>query len=367
MFRGLLKRVFGLGKKENTANYAYFEETKNTQESDAEEAVQALQSSLNNKRLIPVSTEERHQIAFYDFLFGESTRTAGHDELSLYVADKVELLLQSPKYILQALPILPTSLSTVIEQLNDEEFDTDLLVELIQQDPVIAAKVIELANSALYNRGNKAITDLKTAFMQLGTTGLVEGVINGFVSKLVPKSPIYFQQYGVKLWQHSLSTGTIAKQLLIESGAKEEAAQGYLVGLICNLGDMIIYQLMMEAFSVVHPDSQPNSFAFKELMLKNSKKLAYFIAKYWKFPQEIVDILALQTKITTQSKLPLLLTKRPIACYVYEANMLSEIELLFFADKLDESQVLAFKSTLIASKEARDYLNQMVKEKLEVK
>ena len=111
----------------------------------------------------------------------------------------------------------------------------------------------------------------------------IEGVINGFVSKLTPQSQIYFKQYGNKIWQHSLDTGVIANALIKASPFKAEAAQGYLIGLICNLGDMIIYQLLMEAFSFVHPDSQPNSYAFKELMQKKSKSLAYHIAKHWQF------------------------------------------------------------------------------------
>ncbi|WP_114327078.1 HDOD domain-containing protein [Candidatus Colwellia aromaticivorans] len=72
---------------------------------------------------------------------------------------------------MENLPVLPVSLAKVIEQLNDEEFDTEVLISLIQQEPVIAGKVIELANSSYYNRNNKNITDLKSAFMLLGANG----------------------------------------------------------------------------------------------------------------------------------------------------------------------------------------------------
>ena len=109
--------------------------------------------------------------------------------------------------------------------------------------------------------------------MILGTNGLIEGVINGFIGSFTPESRVYFQQYGVKIWQHCLSTGVIAKKLINSSPHKRDAAQGYLIGLICNLGDMIIYQLLTEAFAFIHPDSQPNSFAFKELMYKRINEL----------------------------------------------------------------------------------------------
>ena len=272
MFNQLVNSLFSSFKKKHTPNYFYFEDSRNLKEEEQEQAVTELQDLLTSESKKLVSLEEEYQLKFYNFLFGQSPPTQQHDELSLYIASQVENVLNSPNSVLESLPILPNSLTKILEQSAKDDFDTDVLLKLIQEEAVIAAKVIELANSSYYNRRNKEITDLKSAFMLLGVNGLIEGVINGFVSKLVPQSHIYFKQYGNKIWQHSLSTGVIAKELIAKSSGESESAQGYLIGLICNLGDMIIYQLLIEAFSFVHPDCQPNSFAFKELMFKNSKK-----------------------------------------------------------------------------------------------
>jgi len=295
MFKAILKLLFPTIKKKNVPNYFYYEEDKKAEEEIQQRAFDKDQSA---KLLRLVSVEEAHQQDFYDFLFGQSPATTQHDELSQYVADKIEVGLRKPKTIIEAMPVLPASLSKVIDQLSDNNFDTQELLNLIQQEPSIAAKVIELANSSFYNRTDKEIADLKSAFMLLGRNGLIEGVINGFVSKLTPQAQIYFKQYGNKIWHHSHTTGVISKELINKSLYKEEAAQGYLIGLICNLGDMIIFQLLMEAFSFIHPDCQPNSYAFKELMQQKSKKLTYHIAKHWQFPQSILDALALQVKVT---------------------------------------------------------------------
>ncbi len=354
MFISLLKRVFNGNRASAQANYVYFEETRNSQQEEAEQAINQLQNELAQTAISMTTPEEQQQKAFYDFLFGDSSVNTSQDELTLFVTEQIEKLLANPKYILEALPVLPTSLAKVLAQLNDEAFDTEVLIVLIEQEPVIAAKVIELANSALYKRGDKDITDLKSAFMQLGTQGLIEGVINGFVSKLTPNSPIYFQQYGQKIWQHSQSTGDIAKALVLQSEIKEEASQAYLLGLICNLGDMIIYQLLMEAFSIVHPDCQPNSFAFKELMYKNSKKLTYHIAKYWHFPEPILKTLALQAKINKTTLLKPLLAQRPIACYIYEANLISELMM----QNQNKDQLMVTAVELTFTEQAHQFIQQ---------
>jgi len=360
MFKKLVKRLFPAIKKNNKTNYLYFEEIKKSVDEMQETAITELQTSLSSKPVSAISAEEKYQKEFYDFLFGQSPPIKQHDELSLYISEQVEKLLKNPKNILESLPMLPASIVKVIEQLNDKEFDTEVLIALIQQEPVIAAKVIELANSSFYNHCNKEITDLKSAFMLLGVNGLMEGVINGFVNKLAPQSAIYFQQYGNKIWQHSLSTGVITKELIIKSPYKQECAQGYLIGLICNLGDMIIYQLLMEAFSCVHPDCQPNSFAFKELMFKNSKKITYYIAKHWHFPTSILDALVLQTKLTKSSMLPSLFEKRPIACYVYEANIISELEIRLSHSDISEDLLNEAKDFLVFSNEAKQYIEELL-------
>lgn len=360
MFKKLVKLLFPSIKINNQPNYIYFEEEKKSVEEMQEKAVTELQTSLVSKTVSLISMEEKYQKEFYDFLFGQSPPTEQHDELSIYIANQVDKLLENPKGILEALPILPTSLTKVLEQLNNKEFDTEVLVDLIQKEPVIALKVIELANSSFYNRRNIEITDIKSAFMLLGANGLMEGVINGFVSKLAPQSQIYFQQYGNKIWEHSLSTGIIAKKLINLSEYKLESAQGYLIGLICNLGDMIIYQLLIEAFSFVHPDCQPNSFAFKDLMLKNSKKITYYIAKHWNFPSSILDALALQAKLTKSSMLPPIFSKRPIACYVYEANIISEFAMRFEHNEIDEGSMNEAKDFLVFSNEAKQYINTLL-------
>lgn len=365
MFTTLIKRLFKKRSKK-ASNLYYFEE------SNPNKANNALQwdkvsttniSSQKNKSLpfVPKSFEQEYQLAFYDFLLGKSNNssTESHDELSHVISEKIEQLIQKPELILDALPILPASLTTVVEQLNNHDFDTDSLVELLQREPAIAAKVIELANSSYYNRSKKPITDLKSAFMALGVNGLSEGVINGFIAKLIPQSSIYFQQYGKKIWQHSLNTGVIAKLLIEKTLNKHLAPQAYLVGLLCNLGNIIIYQLLIDAFLEVHPDCQPSSTLFKNVMAKNAKRLTYFIAKHWQFPQELLDTLAVQAKLKKSSLLPALHQKMPLACYIYEAKVISELQMRAQFKKLDKDYIDEVSTSLLYSNEARDYLKAL--------
>jgi HD-like signal output (HDOD) protein len=363
MFKKLLSKLFKKTKS-NNANLFFFEDKNKALNTNKKP--KAEQVTTNDTELVFRSFEEEYQQAFYDYLLGNSgsAESSTNDELSQFISEKVQSLLKNPKLILDTLPILPLSLSKIIDLLNSKDFEIDSLIQLIQQEPAIAAKVIELANSAYYNRNEKEIVDLKSAFMVLGVNGLSEGVINGFVSKLVPQSNIYFRQYGQKIWQHSLSTGVTAKAMVAKSQYKDSAAQAYFIGLICNLGDLIIYQLMIDAFSVVHPDCQPNSRLFKTLMAKESKRLTYFIAKYWNFPDSILEVLALQANVKRAALLPALHKKMPLACYVYEAKIISELEQRLAYVTVDDDYIKEVSTSLLFTQEANNQLKLLLADKM---
>ncbi|WP_139175511.1 HDOD domain-containing protein [Colwellia chukchiensis] len=359
MFTRLLNKLFNKTPK-TASNLYYFEDSRKVSTLDDEHKCQGVETQP--KPISYRSFEDEYQQAFYDYLLGASPSQAltNNDELTDYITEKIQALLKQPKLILAALPILPASLTAIIAQLDNANFDTDELINLIQQEPVIAAKVIELANSSYYNRQQKAITELKSAFMLLGAKGLVEGVINGFISKMVPQSNVYFRQYGEKIWQHSLLTGINAKSIVQQSPLQGSAAQAYFIGLISHLGDLIIYQLMLGAFAIVHPDCQPNAASFKDMMAKNSKKLTYLIAKYWQFPPAILEVLALQAKMKKAALLPTLYKNRPLACYLYEANIISELQSRQKQFPLESQTIDDVANNLLFSEEAKLLLSQLL-------
>lgn len=367
MFNKLVKRIFKPAKKQSQQNLYFFEDSRprtnyghegqsaTTIQSNPQTPPVVQSQAVTSKPMVFASDEEKYQVQFYSFMFGKATADTENipDQLSQIVSQKIEQLLSNPRVIFDDLPILPLSLSTIISQINDDEFNTDRVIELIQQEPAIAAKVTELANSSFYKRDGKEVVDIRSAFMRLGVKGLSEGVINGFVSKLVPQSTIYFKLYGKRIWQHSFMNGVYAKQLIEQSEHSEDAAQGYLIGLICNLGDMIIYQLLLEAFQVVDPSAKPDSQWFKRVMLKHSQRLTYLLAKHWGFPQSILDILAIQTKLKTTAQCQRLLIQRPLACYIYEARIISELKLRYDAKDIAIGELAEVIDCLLVSPEAQ--------------
>lgn len=309
-----------------------------------------------------LSVEQELTKGYYDFLFGQLDESRETDELSLYISEQVKVLLLKPEQLLATLPILPTSLSKVLPYLKNKNFDTVELVKLLSQEPVVAAKVIELANSSYYNRSQTEVTDLKSAFLMLGVQGLSEGVINGFIHQLMPQSNLYFRFYGKRIWESSLTTGEISKSLLSYSNNKDLAAEGYLLGLVSNLGDIIIYQLLTDVFNFVHPDCQPNSVLFRQTLSQNSKRFSCILARHWNFPKVLTNSLAQQTQLESSKQAKANLAKYPLACYLYEARLLTKLKMQLHYGLIDQDTFLQQTKRLCLSVQAQSVIDKILTE-----
>ncbi|WP_372766773.1 HDOD domain-containing protein [Pseudoalteromonas sp.] len=343
MFKKLISKAFPSLKQEVEANHFFFENEKSKMSNHDVQTLHEQQIVTPNESL--KTPAQVLQDNYYELLFNSPLTRVHNDPISDLIENKILQILRQPKEIIASLPVVPSSLNEVINTLNSSDFNVDKLVDLISADPIIAAKVVELANSSFYNRSNKPISDIKNAFMLLGQKGLTEGVINGFITQMVPSAQIYYKNYGKNLWLHSQLTGKVSKQFVAKENLNSEEA--YLVGLLMNLGNMVIFQLMIDAFASVCPDSQPNVMNIKRLMDSYGPRLTLDIAKLWQFPRNILEALAVQIKINDKQSLISLKKKYPIGAFVFEANQLAMLSILIMHTKLSLDELDIDKALIV--------------------
>ncbi|PMK92460.1 HDOD domain-containing protein [Vibrio lentus] len=290
-----------------------------------------------------------HDGEFLDYLFGESRLRTESDPFSDFVACQIERLIRSPKALLNELPVMPASVTTLMAELQSDEFDVDALLKVIEREPSMAADVIKLANSAFYKRGEKQVTDLKTAFLNMGSQGLVEGVVNSYMKNFTPGNNIYWRHFGEKIWNHSVQTASFTKELMKDSSSQEDQAAAYFVGLIRNLGKM-----MVEAFKHVDPSVPPNSLALKRLMNSYSIRLTYTIAKFWELPESVLTAIGYQESSRYECT--------PLGQAVFEANYLSELQYLLEVKMITAENFETRCQQTIATPAANLVANRLLKE-----
>ncbi|WDE02502.1 HDOD domain-containing protein [Thalassomonas actiniarum] len=270
---------------------------------------------------ITVSTD------FYDVMFGKENVNADLSIVEEKTFHNVRNILTNAKKLNKAIPPLPDILINLLDMLKDPNSEFLQYVALIKKDPGLASAVLKVANSAKYARREQEIVSVHKAVNVLGTAGITKIALSVLMEALVSVSPAYHKKFGLQIWKHSQQCAVMCELLAEDEG--ENGVDAHFLGLIHDIGKVVIYNCLCDALKAISPGESPGSQIFKELMSEMSLDISYHIAKEWGIPEIYCQAL-LQQRITPSS---------PLAKLLYKANVLSEAYLLLEADILDKDEL----------------------------
>ncbi|WDE08754.1 HDOD domain-containing protein [Thalassomonas viridans] len=253
----------------------------------------------------------------------------GHGHTSLNKVEETTLfnirkVLNDPKKLSKAVPPLPAILIELLDTLKDPNTEFMQYVTIIKQDPGLASSVLKVANSAKYARSDQEVISVHKAVNLLGTAGITKIALTVMMEALISVSPKHHKKFGSQIWKHSQQCAAMCELLAKHDG--QSGVDAHFLGLIHDIGKVVIYNCLCDALKVVSSGQLPGSQLFKELMTEMSLDLSCHIAREWGLPEIYCEAL-LQQRFYLAS---------PLAKTLYKANALSEAYLLLNAGLLDE-------------------------------
>ncbi len=151
------------------------------------------------------------------------------------------------------LPTMPIVAQKLIALLCEEERDTNELCTLIAQDPALTAKLLQVANSALYSLSTE-VTSIKHAVVLLGQDEVIQLAISALLAKRFLTVAPELKEYATKLWKHLLTTAYIAKDF--DSDINEPDL--YTLGILHDIGWLVLMSQAPSIFlSIVQEKAKP--------------------------------------------------------------------------------------------------------------
>ncbi|HXR07075.1 MAG TPA: HDOD domain-containing protein [Candidatus Acidoferrum sp.] len=167
-------------------------------------------------------------------------------------------------------PSPPSTYFKVVEEIRSPRASLEKIGELIAEDPAITAKVLQLANSAVFGLQLQVNQPLEAiAYIGLETTKalvLLAHTVSSFNKVKLPGFSVE------ELWRHSLSAGQMAQRIaLMEKGGLEAAELAFAGGLLHDIGKLLFCANLPELFA-------------KTLALAREEKCMYWDAEAQLFP-----------------------------------------------------------------------------------
>lgn len=179
------------------------------------------------------------------------------------------------------LPTLPDLAMRIRRAIDEDMGDARTIARLVEADPAMAAKLLKVANSALY-AGLGAVESCSSAVVRLGMQ-TTKQLVMSFALKDVFKSrdPAIQKRMHV-LWKHSAQIAAICFVLAREN-KEMSAEEALLTGLVHDVGVIAILNYVEQ-----YPELAANEAVLEETIARMRGDLGAMILREWNFTPALI-------------------------------------------------------------------------------
>ena len=150
-------------------------------------------------------------------------------------------VLHAANYIL---PVLPTIAQQISDTVSEAGIWEEELFDIVSSDPVVTARVLEVANGALYG-GLGSIEDIASACARMGAETVTETL-----NELAKGPMFYTQDLGLARaihgqWRHALFTAHCAREIATFQN-DPNPDRHFVAGMLHDIGKFLLYSLFAE-------------------------------------------------------------------------------------------------------------------------
>src|SRR6201986_5586010 len=182
------------------------------------------------------------------------------------------------------LPSFPDIALRVRQVLSDENVTQDNVVRVVGSEPALAARLMQIANSAALNFTGKPITELRTAINRMGHNMVRSAAIAFAMSQLKKVDSLKGLEKPLDdLWKSSAAVAAMS-HAVAKRYSKVNPDTALLAGLLHGIG-----QLYILTRSAQHPGLFANQATYTAIVRDWHSAIAKALLENWEMAEEVVD------------------------------------------------------------------------------
>jgi putative nucleotidyltransferase with HDIG domain len=189
----------------------------------------------------------------------------------------------------EILPPAPNLLSKLLVAINDIDANFDEIVNFIEVDPSLTAKLLQICNSAFFGSDDPLI-DVRDAVSRIGYQSiyLLVSMIKGAESfRLTPAT----QKESAAMWRHAVTTAYAAQFVAAAAGTNSNLA--FTAGLLHDIGKVVFFKTGPDYYKVILKralDAKASSHDFELASYGFSHaEVGCELLAQWKLPEQITE------------------------------------------------------------------------------
>ena len=179
------------------------------------------------------------------------------------------------------LPQLARSAAEALRLARASELDLDAAVKLAESDPPLAARILAVANSALYARGARHVSP-RRAISHIGGSAARDVLFQTAYASMIVDVPRFAKEI-TRDFVHGVATASLARALARVASADPEDA--FLAGLLHDLGRARCWKLVAKRMPSAGGDEQAS-----EVVDALHAAAGHSLVTTWQLPAEIAEV-----------------------------------------------------------------------------
>lgn len=185
------------------------------------------------------------------------------------------------------LPSFPDVATRVRRALTNEQVDVDMVVRIVSAEPALAARLLQLANSAALNPGGRRFTDLRSAISRIGFN-MARSAAIAFAMSQLRRAEAYkcVSEPLSELWQQAAHLAAMS-HVVARRFTRINADTALLCGLLQSVG-----KLYLLTRAARFPSILADARGYQQLVADWHIRLAQAILRNWELSDDIIDSIA---------------------------------------------------------------------------
>jgi HD-like signal output (HDOD) protein len=181
------------------------------------------------------------------------------------------------------LPSFPEVAAQVQKVLSEDDSDSARVVRVLGAEPMLATRVLSMANAVALNPSGKSVADLRTAVTRLGFDSLRSAAI-GFAMAQIKRAKQFkgIERHLSALWQQSVLVAALSF-VVARRTDKASPDTAMLTGLVHGVGKLYIL-----THSMKHPALFGEQATYQRIVHDWHGNIAKALLESWSIADEIV-------------------------------------------------------------------------------
>lgn len=201
------------------------------------------------------------------------------------------------------LPSVPDIVIKLQRALSDENVNNDTVVRVVGAEPVLAGRLLNMANSAALNASGRKIADLRTAVARVGFN-IVRSAALAFAVEQLRRAEEFRDLQGPldELWKESVQIAALC-HVLARRFTSLNGDAALLAGLMHNVGRIYILTRASR-----HSQLMADPLTYKSMVRDWHSNVAKAVLENWRLADEIVDSVTSYEDLDRDARGPVTLT-----------------------------------------------------------